>query len=366
MTLYAVTVPRWGLSMDEGTLASWLVAEGEAVAAGDEIAEIETSKIANVLEAPAAGVLRRQIAGEGEVRPVGALIGVIGDAGEDDAMIGAFIADHADPVARAAGAERVEPVTITVEGEPFRYLRLAPADGAPSARPLVLIHGFGGDHASWAFNQAALAQQRPVYAIDLPGHGGSTKQVGDGSLAALARRVAAWMETMGRGRVHVVGHSMGAAVAATLALDHSDRIKSLTAINGAGFGGMLNRDYIDGFLAASRRKDLKPAVELLFADPALVTREMLDDLIAAKRIDGAAEALRQIADNAIGAAALTRLARRIDQIAVPTLRIVGEEDHIVTDSPRDGARMVRAGHMPHLEAADAVNTMIAEFLRDTD
>ena len=83
MSLHAVAVPKWGLSMEEGTLTSWLVADGALVTPGQEIAEFESSKIANTIEAPAAGVLRR-LASEGEIKPVGALLAVLADAEEDE------------------------------------------------------------------------------------------------------------------------------------------------------------------------------------------------------------------------------------------------------------------------------------------
>ena len=60
---------------------------------------------------------------------------------------------------------------------------------ARAAKPLVLLHGFGGDLNNWLFNIEPLAVERAVYALDLPGHGGSIKQVGDGELGVLVDAV---------------------------------------------------------------------------------------------------------------------------------------------------------------------------------
>jgi pyruvate dehydrogenase E2 component (dihydrolipoamide acetyltransferase) len=60
--IWAVTMPTWGLSMAEGTVVGWLVNEGMRTAIGAELVEIETTKIANSLEAQQEGVLRRQLA----------------------------------------------------------------------------------------------------------------------------------------------------------------------------------------------------------------------------------------------------------------------------------------------------------------
>lgn len=77
-------MPKWGLSMTEGTVVQWLVEEGAELNNGDEIVEVESEKINNAVEAPAPGVLRRRVAKEGDVLPVGGLIGVIADASVTD------------------------------------------------------------------------------------------------------------------------------------------------------------------------------------------------------------------------------------------------------------------------------------------
>lgn len=366
MTLHAVSVPKWGLAMEEGTLTSWLVREGATVAPGDEIAEIESSKIANVFEAPAAGVLRRTVAQEGDVKPVGSLLAVIADADESDADIDAFIAECEARFATEAVDHEAAPApeVVSVPGGNIRYFKVAGGDGVP----VVLIHGFGGDYLNWMMNQAALAEGRDVYALDLPGHGESFKALPEASLDALAGAVLAWMDALGIERAHVVGHSMGAGVAATLAALAPSRVSTVTAVCGVGFGGTLNPAYVEGFVEAERRKDLKSVVELLFADPGLVSREMLDDLLAYKRIDGVDAALRALIAEALSPASVAAVEARVAGLAAPILAIYGEQDQVVVTPDaagrRDGAHVVAgAGHMPQLEAAESVNQAIAAFLR---
>ena len=62
-------MPKWGLSMKEGTLAAWHVEEGTEINPGDEIMDVETDKIANVVEAADGGLLRRCVGEAGEVYP---------------------------------------------------------------------------------------------------------------------------------------------------------------------------------------------------------------------------------------------------------------------------------------------------------
>ncbi|HVY15346.1 MAG TPA: biotin/lipoyl-containing protein [Rhodopila sp.] len=88
----ALTMPKLGLTMKEGSVAVWHVAPGGGVVEGQPVADIETSKITASHDAPVSGTLRRQVAAVGEVLPVGALIGVVADADVPDAAIDSFIA----------------------------------------------------------------------------------------------------------------------------------------------------------------------------------------------------------------------------------------------------------------------------------
>ncbi|MDP9260068.1 MAG: dihydrolipoamide succinyltransferase, partial [Actinomycetota bacterium] len=66
-----VVMPEIGVSMDEGVLSRWLKQPGDAVAAGEAIAEIETDKAAVELESPVEGVLGRHLVAEGATALVG-------------------------------------------------------------------------------------------------------------------------------------------------------------------------------------------------------------------------------------------------------------------------------------------------------
>jgi pyruvate dehydrogenase E2 component (dihydrolipoamide acetyltransferase) len=336
--IHKLGMPKWGLSMTEGRVLDWLVDEGAEVSAGDELCEVETEKITGAVEATASGVLRRRLGGVGDVVPVGGLLGVIADAAVPDAEIDAFVAEfEATFVPEAEEDEGAQPEMAG----PLRFMRYG-AHG----EPIVLIHGFGGDLDNWLFTAPALAEDHVVFALDLPGHGGSSKDVGDGS--ALAEAVVAFLDSQGLERPHLVGHSLGGLIGAQVAA--RGRAKSLTLI--APAGREVNRSYIDGFIAAESRRELKPVLQLLFADESLVTRSLVDDVLKYKRIDGVREALTTIAAAAF-----------VDppEVDVPVLTIWGAEDRVV--APGDGSRIIEgAGHTPHMEAAGEVNRLIGEFL----
>ncbi|MBH65229.1 MAG: hypothetical protein CL784_01750 [Chloroflexi bacterium] len=78
-----VTMPSMGADMTEGTIAKWLIAEGESVSRGDKLAEIETDKTVVEMEAYAEGLLRKIVVKEGTLVPVGTVIAYVGDADDE-------------------------------------------------------------------------------------------------------------------------------------------------------------------------------------------------------------------------------------------------------------------------------------------
>jgi len=78
-----VVMPKLGLVMKEGLVVLWYKEEGEEVEEGEELLEIESDKVTTIIESPASGVVRKIIAEEDEVIPVGRTVAVIADADED-------------------------------------------------------------------------------------------------------------------------------------------------------------------------------------------------------------------------------------------------------------------------------------------
>ena len=369
--LQAITMPKWGLAMDEGMVVDWHVEEGARLGIGDEVVDIETTKITNALESPAGGVLCRRLVAEGETVPVGALLGVIAAGAAEAAEIDAFVArfEAVFAVAAAATEPASEPEIVEAAGWRLNYRRAGKSAGGSETAPIVLVHGFGGDLNTWLFNQTDLAETHAVYALDLPGHGRSGKDVGAGDLATLSGALGAFLDALGIGRAHLVGHSLGGAVALELALGRPEAAASLTLIASAGLGPEINGAYIDGFIAAGRRKEMKTVLQMLFADPQAVGRDMVEEVLRYKRLDGVEAALRGIAGAVFpGGRQGTVLAGRLAELAQPVQVIRGREDRILPPAQAEGlpanvavTMIENAGHMPQMEAAAEVNRLIRKI-----
>lgn len=110
--MQTVVMPKLGDTMEEGKILNWLKREGEPVARGDALAEIETDKVNIEVESFFDGVLRKVLAPAGETLPVGAPIALVGAASE--------------------------PIPAEVAGGPAKTVRAsAPAENTPAAEPHV-------------------------------------------------------------------------------------------------------------------------------------------------------------------------------------------------------------------------------------
>jgi pyruvate dehydrogenase E2 component (dihydrolipoamide acetyltransferase) len=364
-----VTMPKWGLSMQLGKITAWVVAEGDEVKVGDDLADIETEKITGTLEAPDAGTVRRIIARVGEDVPVSGTIALIApaDVTEDEldaAMLQARAVIDAGVPEDAVGEAVLQ--TADVGGRKISY-----AGAGQDGDVVLLVHGYGGDRNSWLFLQEPLAARYRVYALDLPGHGTSAKDVGEGSLSVLADAVTGVLDALGAERAHLVGHSMGGAVALAAAARDPARIASLTLIAPSGFGPEINAGYLRGFADAQTRRELKLVIGQLFDDESLVTRQLVDDLLAYKRLDGVDEALHALADTLLdGEAQRGDSAASLAAIggAVPVTVVWGRADRIIPAAQAESvAGAVRhlihgAGHMPQMERPAEVRAAIEETI----
>ena len=359
-----VTLPKWGLAMQEGTIIGWHKGEGDVVVEGEALCDIETSKITNEFESPFTGTLARIAKPSGSVVDVGDVIAVVTDGAVDNGDISDFLANLAGTGTKTAAIDS-GPVMKQIETEAgaIAYMETGPTD---SDRAVLFLHGFGGDHANWGFLQAQVLTTQRSIAIDMPGHGASDRAVGDGSPRALADRVEAFIVALGLKRLDVVAHSLGAVVALHLCEKTQAHIDTLLLIAPVGMGVRPNPLYVQGFLGAERKRDMRHVMEMLFANPAMLGRTMVTDALALLRDVGAREALEKIGSHLVDDALdigedLKFVGER------PTQIVWGGADQIVPMPAELGRRLDSrlvvvgaAGHMPHVEQP----VLVAKVLRD--
>jgi len=185
--------------------------------------------------------------------------------------------------------------------------------------PLVLLHGEGGDHLSWPAEVRRLPETR-VYTLDLPGHG-KTAGHGRQSIEAYARSVADFMREAGLAKAVFAGHSMGGAVALTLALDYPQKVCGLELVacgprlpvGSAVLENAVNPSTFPLALKLLQQACLTsqsppPQAEAAFKRMAASRQTLLyGDLLACDRYDVSA---------------------RLEAIGVPTLAVCGTDDKL--------------------------------------
>ena len=252
-------------------------------------------------------------------------------------------------------------------------LRVRYADRGFGDSVVLLLHGFGGDLDNWMFNLDSLAEKHRLLALDLPGHGQSVKTNVDPSLSGMATFVRKFLDVLSVSSVHVVGHSMGGAIAMQLASDSPETVKSLGLICSAGLGPDINSDYLRGFVEAQSQQELKLVLQQLFADESLVNLQLVNDLLNYKRMDGVEASLNALSETLISAGEQTFLTDNIVASGIPVLVIWGKQDRIIPVSHAQnfsaaGGYCVEveifdsAGHMVQMEKAYEVNRSLLNFL----
>nr|WP_246232607.1 alpha/beta fold hydrolase [Aurantimonas aggregata] len=234
------------------------------------------------------------------------------------------------------------------------------------------MHGFDGRAAVWSAVCAALGDvDRRTVAFDLPGHGRSLGYPGAGPAKVAARAVLSELDQRGIATAHLVGHSMGGAVAALICLFAPERVSSLTLLSPGGFGPEIGIDPIRAVMEASAGQELWRAVGFMGA-PGWTAPVDVAAAGVGERTPQARAAMRRIFDQLFdggwqGVLPLAAIAGRHRPIRV----LWGDEDPVTpitqaNDLPPGFAvhRLDGVGHMPMLEAPEACAALIRAAVAD--
>ncbi|GAB5375874.1 MAG: acetoin dehydrogenase dihydrolipoyllysine-residue acetyltransferase subunit [Acuticoccus sp.] len=412
-----VIMPKVDMDMDRGTIALWHAAEGDKVSKADPLFDIETDKAAMEVESPASGYLHH-LSPPGSEIAIGHAVAWIFAEGEavspppgaaDDApqAAAANAAPDADgkPAPAAAPAEpvpatdavRATPAARRVAGKLGVDLRSLAGSGprgriqkcdveaanaradtpppaatpsAPSERsflpgragdaavqPVVFVHGFAADAAGWAPVERQLGKGRAVARIERPGHG-RTPPAAVKSFADLAGHVLASFDALALDNVHLVGHSLGAALCLALAERRPDKVAALTLIAPAGLGPEIDGATLAGIARATRAESLAPWLKRLVADPELISWNYVQAAALARADAGLraaqAEMMEAVFPDGVQAFDLRPALQGLD---CPARIIWGRKDaiipwrHALAAPGRVSLNLFEdIGHMPHIEA----------------
>lgn len=196
--------------------------------------------------------------------------------------------------------------------------------------PVVLLHGFGGSHASWGRIQEDLARDAQTLAYDLPGHGASFDFPDAGSAKVAAQAVLADLAARGVEKAHLAGHSMGGAVAALTAIMEPARVASLTLLSPGGFGPHINHRLLTRYAAARDEAALVPCLEAMFGWMSPVPDETVAQALAARAGPGRLEKLAAMAQGLVRDGRQGQLPReRLEALAMSVSVVWGELDNVL-------------------------------------
>ncbi|MGD1881126.1 MAG: acetoin dehydrogenase dihydrolipoyllysine-residue acetyltransferase subunit [Paracoccaceae bacterium] len=411
-----VIMPKVDMDMIVGKIMAWHVAPGEAVVKGDPLFDIETDKAAMEVEAPASGILHHTVGEGAEVaigQPVAWLYApgeIVGDAPRTNSEPAAKMAKAPRPPApEKAGAEpttndkfrasprarkmaqqkgialdtvmgsgprgRIQSMDVQDHIEAKSTTPAAPAKNTGALHitrskggngiPFVLLHGFAADAASWASVETHLSH-RPVIRIDLPAHGRSQLHAPP-SFKDLASRLRSAFDMLDLETAHIVGHSLGGALALAIADTRPRKVSGLTLIAPAGLGPDINGDALNGICRATRAESLGPWLKTLVADDKIVSDGYVRAAMQTRENADLRAAQRTLADTLFpdGVQAFD-MSGPLDRLDVPTRIIWGKQDRIIPWKHALRARgqvalhlFERVGHMPQIEISEEVGKLIA-------
>jgi pimeloyl-ACP methyl ester carboxylesterase len=423
----AITMPRLGLSMVEGTVTGWRVRPGEPVTKGQVLLTVESEKAEVEVEAFDSGILAHIYAAEGTTLPVGALLGAIvspGEAFDPDAFAAGFV-----PLMEGAPATDRRPAEAGPSAEPAGPPRAALSPGlkvSPAARALarklgvsleglrgsgpggrilpedveraaagrvavgrtflavetrgegptlLFVNGFGVDASGWKRQVEDLAVDHRTVVYDHRGTGASGP-IGpeEISIERLAEDALEVLAHVGGGPAVVVGISMGAAIARELAQRKPDVVRTLVLLAPVVEADPLLRAVLEGW-AAIEEPDARARAML----PWLLSRE---SLARAGRREAVTAALRAMAARVPTeslrrhAAALfewleSQRERPVDP-AIPALVVAAGADLLVPAEsvrkfaaawPSSRFEQLPTGHAVMIEDAAGVDRLIREAAR---
>ncbi|MCA9187448.1 MAG: alpha/beta fold hydrolase [Planctomycetales bacterium] len=207
--------------------------------------------------------------------------------------------------------------------------------------PIVFVHGFGDTKHTFVHIGQRLSNEYEVYALDLPGFGETAIRPNEDYGPELYQRtLAGFLDKLQLTRVHLVGHSMGGAVAAVVAQDDPARVATLSLFAPAGVNG-AEPSELEEIVAAGgenplfyeTREQFERLLGMAFNDPPEISSLAMRGLVS--RGAQRNEVYREIFADLQGQRDQLQMERCVQLLDVPTLVVWGDEDRVVSVSAAD-------------------------------
>lgn len=246
-----------------------------------------------------------------------------------------------------------------------------------SQSTIVLLHGFGGDKDNWNRFSSALKLKSHIIIPDLPGHGNSVSNDKlDFSIAHQTEMLSSFLKAINARNIHLVGNSMGGAIAISYATTYSENVKSLTLIDSLGlkaekseFDTIIKNSGNNPMLNVCTKDAFEQLLSLGMENPPYVPGIFLNKLAEAKCARSKLES--KIFYDMMKDSDLSNI---ISKIKTPTLIIWGKKDRVLHINNANlfhnaikGSQLTifeEAGHVPLLEVPRKTAVVFEKFIKN--
>jgi len=237
-----------------------------------------------------------------------------------------------------------------------------------SGPAVVIVHGIGGHKEDWVPVMNALAAKHTVYAVDMLGFGGSSKDLPEITVPMQAEALRALLAQEKVTRASFIGNSVGGWVTATFAATYPQMVNRLVLVDAAGFKAMFEGPSPVNFYPGTTEEMSKLLKYVLYSDFAH-TPEFAEKALAGLKASGDAVAAEVVFK---GLFASPRLEDVMPKITAPTLVVWGAQDKLFPAAVADllegnikGSRKVlidKASHFPQIDQPQVFIDTVAPFL----
>ena len=227
---------------------------------------------------------------------------------------------------------------------------------------VLFIHGAGGGQYTWSYQKDFFEKEFNPVIVELPGHGASGGG-GEEDVGKYAEHIYAFLKALGLEKVFLVGHSMGGAITQTLALTHAGMMKGIVLV-GTGARLKVFPMILDGI-----RNNFEETVRKI--NQFAFSRKVLVDLIE-KSLSFMSQCRPEVLYGDFLACDRFDRMNEVERIVLPTLILCGDDDQLTPvkysqflNSQIKGSKLEvlpNAGHMVMMEAAQAFNERVREFI----